>query len=133
VQKQPRPLSTAEREAIQALARNMPALWQAPTTTMADRKERIRQVIHHVLGAGEGASERLQLTIAWVGGQTTTGSTTRPMRRTEHLSYSPRGVTGFGPWPRLANARARSLNASRRRAIVRRSVPSASVEQPSLS
>jgi hypothetical protein len=53
---------------------------------MADRKEFMRQVIHRVLVAGEEPSERLQLTIEWVGGGTTTGSTTRPIRRIEHLS-----------------------------------------------
>jgi hypothetical protein len=82
-----RPLSAAEREAIRQLAQNIPALWHAPTTTMADRKEIIRQVIHRVRVAGEGSSERLQLTIEWVGGGTTAGSITRPIRRIEHLSY----------------------------------------------
>jgi DNA invertase Pin-like site-specific DNA recombinase len=89
VQEHPRPLSPAECEAIQELARNIPARWHAPTTTMADRKAIIRQVIHRVLVAGEGTSECLHLTIEWVGGQTTTGRTTRPIRRTEHLSYYP--------------------------------------------
>jgi DNA invertase Pin-like site-specific DNA recombinase len=87
VQEHPRPLPTAEREAIRQLAQNIPALWQAPTTTMADRQDIIRQVIHRVLVAGEGTSERLPLTIEWMGGKTTTGSTTRPIRRIEHLSY----------------------------------------------
>jgi DNA invertase Pin-like site-specific DNA recombinase len=85
----PRRLSGAEREAIRQLAQNIPALWQAPTTTMADRKEMARQVVHRVLVAGEGTSERLQLTIAWVGGGTTAGSTTRPIRHIAHRSYDP--------------------------------------------
>jgi hypothetical protein len=89
VQAHPRPLSATEREAIQQLAQNIPALWQAPTTTMADRKEIIRQVIHRVMVAGEGTSEHLQLTIEWMGGGTTAGSTTRPIRRIEQLSYYP--------------------------------------------
>jgi hypothetical protein len=37
-------LSHAQREAIKQLAQNIPALWQAPTTTVADRKEMIRQM-----------------------------------------------------------------------------------------
>jgi len=85
----PRRLSGAEREAIRQLAQNIPALWQAPTTTMADRKEIVRQVVHRVLVAGDGTSERLHLTIEWVGGGTTAGSTTRPIRNIEHLSYYP--------------------------------------------
>jgi DNA invertase Pin-like site-specific DNA recombinase len=89
VQEQPRPLSATEREAIQQRAQNIPALWQAPTTTMADRKAIIRQVIHRVLVAGAGTSERLQLTIEWMGGATTAGSTTRPIRRIDQVSYDP--------------------------------------------
>ena len=87
---QPRLLSRAEREAIARLAHNIPALWHAPTTTVAERKEIVRQIIQRVMVAGEGMSERLQLTIAWVGGGTTAGVTTRPMSRIEHLSSYPR-------------------------------------------
>jgi hypothetical protein len=83
------PLSPGEREAIAQLAQNIPALWHAATTTMAERKEIIRQIIQRVVVAAEGTSERLQLTIEWVGGGTTAGITTRPISRTEHLSYYP--------------------------------------------
>jgi Recombinase zinc beta ribbon domain len=87
---QPRPLAQAECEAIEQLAQNIPALWHAPTTTMADRKEIVRQIIQRVIVAGEGLSERLQITIEWAGGGTTAGITTRPISRIEHLSYYPR-------------------------------------------
>jgi hypothetical protein len=86
---QPRPLAPTECEAIAQLAQNMPALWHAPTTTMVDRQEIVRHIIPRVMGAGEGLSERLQLTIAWAGGGTTAGITTRPISRIEHLSYYP--------------------------------------------
>jgi len=90
MQVQPQPLSAAERAVIAQLAHNIPALWHAPTTTMAERKEIIRQIIQRVMVAGEGTSERLQITIEWVGGGTTTGLTTRPISRLEHLSDYPR-------------------------------------------
>jgi hypothetical protein len=90
VQAQPRPLSGTERDAIEPLAHNIPALWQAPTTTMAERQEIVRQIIQRVMVAGEGTSERFQSTIAWVGGGTTTRLTTRPISRLEHLSDYPR-------------------------------------------
>jgi hypothetical protein len=69
VQVQPRPLSRTEREAIEPLAHSMPALWQAPTTTMAARQEMVRQLIQRVMGAGEETSARLQSTLVWVGGR----------------------------------------------------------------
>jgi hypothetical protein len=89
VQAQPQSLSAAERAAIAQLAHNVPALWHAPTTTMAERKEIVRQIIHRVMVAGEGMSERLQITIEWVGGGTTVGIITRPISRIEHLSDYP--------------------------------------------
>src|SRR5712691_5210018 len=82
-------LSYTEREAIAQLAQNIPALWHASTTTVADRKEMIRQIIQRVIVQAEGGSERLHITIEWVGGGTTAGITTRPIRRTENLSYYP--------------------------------------------
>ena len=89
VQAQPQSLSAAERSAIAQLAHNIPALWHAPTTTLAERKEMVRQIIHRVLVAGEGMSKRLQITIEWVGGGTTAGVITRPISRIEHLSDYP--------------------------------------------
>jgi hypothetical protein len=89
VQAQPQSLSGAEREAIAQLAHNIPALWHAATTTMAERKEIVRQIIHRVIVAGEGTSERLQITIEWVGGGVTAGTITRPISRIAHLSSYP--------------------------------------------
>src|SRR5215211_6812975 len=45
VREQPRPLSEAERKNIHRLARNIPALWHSPSTTMAERKEIVRQIV----------------------------------------------------------------------------------------
>jgi hypothetical protein len=83
VQAQPRSLSAAERTAIAQLARNIPALWHAPTTTVAERKEMVRQISRRVIVAGEGTSERLQITSEGVGGGTPAGVTTRPLSRIE--------------------------------------------------
>jgi len=89
VEAQPRPLSRAEREAIEQLAHNIPALWHEPTTTMAERKEILRQIIQRVMVAGEGMSEPLQITIEWVGGGSSAGLTTHPMSRIEPLRDYP--------------------------------------------
>jgi hypothetical protein len=56
---------------------------------MAERKEIVRQIIRRVMVAGEGRSERLQITIEGVGGETTVGIITRPISRLEHLSDYP--------------------------------------------
>lgn len=90
VQAQPHLLSRAEREAREQLAQNIPALWHAPPTTTAERKEIVRQIMQRILVAGEGQRERLQITIDWVGGGRTAGLTTRPIRHIAHWSDSPR-------------------------------------------
>jgi hypothetical protein len=57
---------------------------------MAERTEIVRQLIQRVIVAGEGRSERLQITLEWIGGGTTAGVITRPISRIEHLSDYPR-------------------------------------------
>jgi DNA invertase Pin-like site-specific DNA recombinase len=89
LKEQPRPLSAGEREAVRRLAEDIPALWEAPTTTTSERKEIVRQVIERVVVENEGKSERLRVVIEWVGGQRTNGIVIRPVRKLEHLSYYP--------------------------------------------
>ena len=65
----PARLSPAELAAIRALAGDIPALWAAPTTTVADRKRLLRAVIESVHVTADGATERVQVTVTWAGGQ----------------------------------------------------------------
>jgi DNA invertase Pin-like site-specific DNA recombinase len=86
---QPRGLSAEEREAIRRLAADVPALWYAPTTTDADRKEILRQVIERVIIDAQGQSERVHLTIQWAGGMQTGTELRLPVARLAQLSYYP--------------------------------------------
>jgi hypothetical protein len=70
------------------LAADIPALWTAPTTTAADRKEIIRQVVERVVVEVQGASERVRVRIDWVGGSRTEGEVLRPIAQLADLSYS---------------------------------------------
>jgi len=81
LQHQPRGLSVEEREAIRHLAADIPALWQATTTTSADRKEIMRQVVERVEVAVQGTSEQVRVRIWWVGGGQTDGTLIRPIAR----------------------------------------------------
>jgi DNA invertase Pin-like site-specific DNA recombinase len=85
-QEQPRTLSEAERAAIRRLAADIPALWAAATTTAADRQELTRQIVDAVVVAADGKSERVQVTIRWIGGGQTTGTVVRPIRHVSDLS-----------------------------------------------
>jgi hypothetical protein len=44
----PRTLTAAERDQIRTLAADLPAVWNAPTTTDADRKHLIRHLVERV-------------------------------------------------------------------------------------
>ena len=89
---QPRLLSPAEQATIRRLAAAIPAVWDAPTTTDADRKAIIRQLVERVTVAVQGESERVQVTITWAGGVQTAGDLVRPVARVEPLSYDPQLV-----------------------------------------
>jgi DNA invertase Pin-like site-specific DNA recombinase len=86
---QPRILSAAEQAAIRRLASDIPALWTATTTSDADRKEIIRQVVERVVVDAPGNSERFVVRIDWVGGSHTGGELIRPVARWEQVSYYP--------------------------------------------
>ena len=86
---QPRLLSAAEQAAIRRLATDIPALWTATTTSDADRKEIIRQVVERVVVDATGSSERVGVHIDWVGGTHTGGELIRPVARWEQVSYYP--------------------------------------------
>jgi recombinase/recombinase-like zinc beta ribbon protein len=85
----PQPLTPAQRQAITALAGDIPGLWAAPTTTDADRKQLIRAVVEQVATTVAGSSERVEVAITWAGGRTTHGQTIRPVARLDQLSAYP--------------------------------------------
>ena len=87
---QPRVLTSLEREAIRQLAKDIPALWGAATTTNPERKEIVRQVVRRVVIDAEGSTERVRVGIEWIGGGLEPGIVIRPVNRFEKLSYFPR-------------------------------------------
>ncbi len=86
---QPRLLTASEQATIRQLAADLPTLWAAPTITAVERKEILRQVVERVTVRVAGASEQVQVTIAWAGGARTSGTVIRPVARLEQLSYYP--------------------------------------------
>ena len=85
----PARLSAAELAAIRALAGDIPALWAAPTTTVADRKRLIRAILESVQVTADGATERVHATVTWAGGHQTHAGLRRPVARIDQLSYYP--------------------------------------------
>jgi DNA invertase Pin-like site-specific DNA recombinase/DNA-binding MarR family transcriptional regulator len=85
----PRTLTAAEREQIRALAGDLPAVWDAPTTTDADRKQLIRHLVEQVRITVLGTSEEVDVEVTWAGGHRTAGRVTRPVAALSQLSYFP--------------------------------------------
>jgi DNA invertase Pin-like site-specific DNA recombinase len=85
----PHTLTAAERGQIRALAADVPAIWHAPTTTDADRKQLIRHLVQQVRVAVAGTSEKVDIHVVWAGGHITTGQISRPVACLTQLSYYP--------------------------------------------
>jgi hypothetical protein len=75
----PLPLSAAERARIEAVAANIPTLWQAPGTTNADRKQLIRCLVQRVIVHVRCSSEHVGVTIEWAGGYESHHELIRPV------------------------------------------------------
>jgi hypothetical protein len=80
---QPATLTEQEAEQIRALAQDLPALWQAPTTTAADRQQIVRFLVERVVVDIAGDGDRVRVQLTWVGGQTSEHEVLRPVLRYE--------------------------------------------------
>lgn len=85
LQNQPRELTDQDRAKILALANDLPALWQAPQTTAADRKEIVRCLVERVVVDVRRGSEVVGVTICWRGGSTSAHQAVRPVKGFAHL------------------------------------------------
>jgi DNA invertase Pin-like site-specific DNA recombinase len=81
------PLSAPEREKILALAQDLPALWQAPTTTQTQRKQLLRVLIQDVTLSPQ--DKMIQLAIRWQTNACTTLEVARPPRSCEVRRTAP--------------------------------------------
>jgi DNA invertase Pin-like site-specific DNA recombinase len=65
---QPCRLTTEETARIRALADDIPALWQAPSTSGIERQTILRALVEQVVVEVLGHSERVAVSIRWAGG-----------------------------------------------------------------
>ena len=82
---QPPELSDDNQNRIRALASDIPALWQLPTTTAADRQTTLRHLIEKVVAAVQDNTEYVDVTIHWKGGMTSQHELIRPVGSYEQL------------------------------------------------
>jgi hypothetical protein len=98
----PAQLSADDRAAIRALAADLPAVWQAATTTPADHQRVIRLLLERVEVNVDRSSERLEVKATWVGGH----------EQRQVLARSVQSYAQHSDYPRLA-ARLRELSNQR--------------------
>ncbi|SRR5579875_760135 len=81
---QPRLLEDADRAQIRRLAEEVPALWQAPTTTAADRRQIARLLIERVVVTVH--DDRLAVRVEWAGGTSQEQVVRKAVRGYQHQS-----------------------------------------------
>ncbi len=107
---QPRVLGETDRERIRRLAAEVPALWHAPTTTHADRRQIARLLIDRVVLTVVPSNDHVQATIEWAGGAVRERMLPREVNRykdkRERRSLSDRlaALLGAGETPRAIAA-----------------------------
>lgn len=72
------PLNKADQQAVRQLADDLPALWDAPTTTTSDRKRMLRLVIQKVTLTRAPETRSAEFVVLWSGGATTLHTVTCP-------------------------------------------------------
>ena len=96
-------VTDADREAIVALGSDLPTLWQAETTTNADRKQMLRLVIRDVIVDGKRAHGQVWVQINWQTGPMRSSATNEACRTTSNLLI----------WKRYGNVFVSSMPLSR--------------------
>ena len=81
------PLSEEERAAIRQLSIDIPAIWNAASTTPSDRQAIVRQLIDRIIVTVQGETEKVAVEYQWAGGHKTQAILIRPVARLEQLSY----------------------------------------------
>ncbi|MBI1794476.1 MAG: recombinase family protein [Chloroflexi bacterium] len=80
-------VTAEERQAILALAQDLPQLWQAPSTTNAQRKQLLRLLVKDVTLTKQG--KLIQIGLRWQTGALTALSAARPLRAGEAVKTPP--------------------------------------------
>lgn len=91
--RQPQTPGPAQRQEVLALAKDIPALWNAPQATAADRKIIVRHLVERVVVKAPSQRETVDVSVHWAGGYTSVHQLTRPVAR----------YTQMRDYPQLAN------------------------------
>jgi DNA invertase Pin-like site-specific DNA recombinase len=85
-QRQPTRLSAAERAAIERLAHDLPALWEAPQTSLADKRYVVRLLLQRVVVWAPALSCLVTVQLHWTGGTMTEHQVRRPVHAWKQMT-----------------------------------------------
>jgi DNA invertase Pin-like site-specific DNA recombinase len=85
-QAQPVQLSAAERAQIEALARDLPALWQASTTSVTEKRQVVRLLLQRVVVWAPSSCQEVRVQLHWTGGTVTEHQVCRGVRTWEQVA-----------------------------------------------
>jgi hypothetical protein len=88
---QTRTFTPDQREQILGLARNLPRLWQAETTSAKDRKRMLRLLIQDIT-VERGQDREVHLHVRWFGGACEDLHVTLPAKIQDRLRYPPERI-----------------------------------------
>jgi hypothetical protein len=78
--------SVAEWAQIEQLAQDVPALWQAPETSITDKREIARLLLQRVVVWAPRSSQQVKVQLHWTGGTVTEHQVQRPVRTWRQLA-----------------------------------------------
>jgi DNA invertase Pin-like site-specific DNA recombinase len=79
-QTRPTRLSVAERAQLEALAHDLPALWQSPLTSVTDKRQVVRLLLQRAVVWAPTSSQEVKVQLHWTGGTMTEHQVRRPVR-----------------------------------------------------
>ncbi len=131
-QEQPVRLSAAERAEIEALARDLPALWQASTTTVMQRRQVVQLLLQRVVVWAPSLTAEVRVQLHWTGGTVTEHQIRRGVRRWEQMTDAAAIGERLQSWQAAgwtSRRMAEALNAAGHRTPHGRPFSAASVRQ----
>jgi DNA invertase Pin-like site-specific DNA recombinase len=131
-QAQPVQLSRAERAQIEAMARDLPALWQAPTTSVLEKREVVRLLLQRVVVWAPASCQEVRVQLHWTGGTVTEHQIRRAVQTWEQVADAAtvwQRVRGWHAAGWTSDRMADELNAAGHRTPRGRPFNAASVRQ----
>jgi DNA invertase Pin-like site-specific DNA recombinase len=79
-------LTAAERAQIEALAHNLPRLWNSPQTSVTDKRQVTRLLLKQVVAWAPASSQQARVQLHWTGGTITEHQITRSLAAWKQLT-----------------------------------------------